>query len=80
MGARGRKTTAIELRYGQPITGVLTQLYVIEGLSEKEVGRELGLAQSTVHDLLVHHGIPRRQWAFPTRSRRETTPPEEASS
>ena len=66
------KIPEIEARFGRPITGLLTQLYVIEGLSEAQVARRLGVAQVTVHTWMVRYGIPRREWAYPGRSHRET--------
>lgn len=62
-GPAGKSTPKIaelERRHGRPLPGLLTDLYVIKGLSEAEVGRVLGVAQNQVHRWMVRYGIPRR--------------------
>lgn len=51
----------IEAEYGRPIRSLLTELYVVRGLSEARVGRELRTSQQRVHAMLVRLGIPRRR-------------------
>jgi len=63
----------IEARYGRPIAGILTELYILQDLSEAQVAEIFGVNQTTVHDWLVKSGIPRRKWAFPQqRTQNET--------
>jgi hypothetical protein len=65
--AHAPKRVAIEQRWGRPIAAVLMDLYLVRGLSEAAVARELGVVQPHVHRWLVRYGIPRRTVrAFPT--------------
>jgi len=68
---------AIEAKWGRPIAGILTELYVIRGLSIRETARVLGISRERVYKLLREYGIPRRQWAYPASPIDDT--PKEAS-
>jgi hypothetical protein len=59
---------ALENRFGRPLVGLLTELYVVRGMSEAAVAHQLGVAQASVHRWLVRYGIPRRhrRWEFDT--------------
>jgi hypothetical protein len=59
------RIAAIEARWGRPIAGVLTELYVIRGLSIRQTARVLQISRERVNQLMREYGIPRRRWAYP---------------
>ena len=61
-----RRLAQVAAEYGKPPEIMLTELYVLRGLSEAQVGQVLHVSQRAVHTWLVKHHIPRRHahWAF----------------
>lgn len=54
---RTRAEQEIEARQGKPIADVLRDLYHGRRLSQQQMADELGVARSTVIDLMKRHGV-----------------------
>jgi hypothetical protein len=59
-----RRVADVEQQWGRPIAGILTELYVIRGLTIRQAATALGMSRGRVHQLLQAYGIPRRQWGY----------------
>lgn len=57
----------IEQEFGAPIEVILRRLYIEEGMTLKEVGRELGVTAPAISRWMDLFRIPRRQaqWVMP---------------
>ncbi len=51
----------IEMQHGEPIESLLRRLYVDEGKTLAEVGKELGISEGAVYNWMLRLDIPTRR-------------------
>jgi transposase len=58
---RTREMQVLEAARGKPINEILTELYIVEGLTVDAVGAALGVTKGTISRWLERCGIPARR-------------------